>query len=111
VRHRAKAKMPLTVQMNILTRAARHRHLSIKPMPSLSRTAFRAMNPRAAREEKIRWPTNIIGYDPQVRMPKPKRVMDIRHELIEYDKMGKGCHYLKAHKYANRKQRTVSAMV
>jgi hypothetical protein len=111
IRHRRNGKMPLTAQMNILTRAAQHRHLRIKAMPGLSRTPFRAMNPRAAKEEKVKWPANVIGYDPQVRMPKQKRIMDLRHELIEYDKMGSGLHYLKAHRYANRKQRTVSSIV
>jgi ribosomal protein S12 len=104
------SKVPLKEQMTDLKRAAKKRGLCIRATPSLSKTPFRAMNPRAARELGIKWSKHIIGYDPHVRMPKSERVMDERHEIIEYDQIGKGHHYKVAHRYANRRQRTVGAI-
>jgi hypothetical protein len=104
------SKVPLKEQMTDLKRAAKQRGLRIRATPSLSKTPFRAMNPRAAKEEGVKFPKHTIGFDPHIRMSQSERVMDIRHELIEYDQIGKGHHYKVAHRYANRRQRTVGAI-
>jgi len=104
------SKVTLCGQQVILRKAAKRRGLHIKAVPSLAKTPYRAMNPRAARELNIRWPKHTVGFDPKVKMPKSERLMDERHEVIEFDRMGQGHHYKAAHRYANRKQRDVRAV-
>lgn len=102
--------MTLQKQMESLRRAARSRRLSIRAMPSLRKTPYRAINPRAAKELGVKCGKHTIGYDPAIVKGKSMRVMDVRHEIVEFDEMGKGKRYKTAHKVANRKQRTVGAV-
>ena len=107
---RTRRTSKLREQELALKKAARKRGLHIAPTAALCDTPYRAMNPRAAKELGIKWPKGLIGFDPHVRMPKSKRLMDERHEIIECDRMGQGHHYKAAHRYANRKQRDVRAV-
>lgn len=99
----------LKQQLDILKKAARKRGLTIRKTPQLSNTEYRAMNPQAAKELGIKSPKKTIGYTSNCERTKRRLVMDIRHELIEYDAMKKyGMKYKKAHKIANRKQLSVN---
>jgi hypothetical protein len=99
-------KPTLKQQLNLLKKAAKKRGLVIRKTPKLSNTPYRAMQPMAAKELKINNPKNTIGYTNNCERTKKRLVMDIRHEIIEYDAMKKGARYKTAHKLANRKQRT-----
>jgi hypothetical protein len=105
-------KPPLKVQMRELKRAAAERGLRIRHTPSLSKTPFRAMNPLAAKENNIPWPKDLIGYDGLSCGTTQMNVMDIRHEIVEYDYMkDRRRHYKSAHKVANKKQERVNSVV
>lgn len=75
------------------------------------------MNPRAAKLLKQKCPKNTITYDPRLDDTLREKVLDTRHELIEHKVIGKLRRkgvprdrlYPRAHKIANRKQRTVGA--
>ena len=98
----------LTEQEKALRLMAKRRGLKVRPDKRLRLTPFRAMHPRAAKELDQPCPKATITYDPRIVTTRRKRVMDIRHEIIENDEMGKGKRYKSAHKVANRKQRTIS---
>lgn len=95
----------LKVQMRELRHAAAERGLRIRHTPSLTHTPFRAMNPLAAKENSIPWPRDLIGYDGVYCRTSRMKVMDIRHEIREFDRMKQGWHYPAAHKDANKVQR------
>ena len=99
--------IPLKEQEEQLKQAAKKRGLIIKKDKSLTKTPYRAMNPHAARELKQNCPKNAITYDPKRIKTKRMKVMDLRHEIIEFDEMCKGKKYKTAHKKANRFQRTI----
>ncbi len=102
-------KEDLKEQLKSLKTAAKRRGLVVRHDKGLKDTPYRAMNPRAARSEEVDQccPKNAILFESKYL---PEEVMDIRHEILEYDKMGKPhWKYKRAHKFANRKQRTVGA--
>jgi hypothetical protein len=101
-------KVSLKQQEQELRNQAKKRGLKIRYTPQLKKTPYRAMNPMASKELGIKCGKNIIGYTKNSARTKRRFVMDMRHEIIEYDTMKKRkLHYPKAHKIANRKQRTV----
>ncbi len=93
-----------------LRQAAKRRGLRVRKDPRLAKTPYRAMNPRAARELHQPCPPRTITYILSKRRPKSRKVLDIRHEIREFDRMGLGWKYRKAHRDANRKQRDVLAV-
>jgi hypothetical protein len=104
-------KVSLKKQEQYLRKQAKKRGLKIRHTPSLNSTPYRAMHPCASKELGIKNPKNTIGYTKYSERPKRRFVMDLRHELIEYDLMkNKKYKYKKAHKIANRKQRSVDAL-
>jgi hypothetical protein len=100
--------MNLTEQEKALRLMAKRRGLKVRPDKRLRHTPFLAMHPRAAKELGMPCPRKTITFDPRIVNTRKKRVMDVRHEIIENDEMGKGKKYRTAHKVANRKQRTIS---
>jgi hypothetical protein len=102
--------LSLKEQERHLRQAARNRGLCVKRTRGLSKTPYRAMNPRAAKELGVPWSSHMIGYDNYSARTHKRLVMDLRHEIIEYDRMGRGWRYRRAHRMANRKQRTVNAV-
>lgn len=97
--------MKLKEQEKGLRKAAKDRGLKVRKSTALEKTPYRAMNPLAAKELGVKCPKDKILYTKQ-----SKKVLDIRHELVEYDEMAKGKTYKTAHKVANRKQRTIGAV-
>lgn len=93
-----------------LRQAAKRRGLRVCRDPRLAKTPYRAMHPRAAKVLKQPCRKRTIGYILSSRRPKSRMVLDVRHELIEYDKMQQGWSYARAHAYANRKQRDVCSV-
>ena len=83
--------------------------MGIRKDTRLAKTPFRAMNPRAGRVLGMPYMPKAITYGVRSQSPLKRRVMDIRHEIIEFDEMGKGKEYKTAHRIANRKQRIVGA--
>jgi hypothetical protein len=103
-------KQSLLVQEKELREAARARGLKVRKSKTLEKTPYRAMNPPAAKELGIKCPKNVILYDSRSSKTQRRKVMDLRHELIEHDEMKKGKTYRNAHKVANRKQRTIGVV-
>jgi hypothetical protein len=99
--------MNLKEQLNYLRKKAHERGLKIRKDRRLIKTPYIAMHPYAGRELKQPFIKKHITYQPDLERRKRKLVMDVNHELIEYDLMKKGWKYKKAHKLANRKQRTL----
>lgn len=104
----------LKEQETQLKKAAKKRGLKIRADKRLHHTPYRAMHKYAAIELKQPHIKKTITYDPNYSGYKGKNgkkclVMDIRHEIIEYDAMKGGKKYKTAHKKANRKQRTIGA--
>jgi hypothetical protein len=104
------SKISLNQQLRELKKAAKKRGLTIRSTPKLKETPYRAMNPEASRELGIKSSKHTIGYTKLCQKTPRRFVMDIRHELIEYDAMKKGKKYKSAHKLANRKQRNLNAI-
>jgi hypothetical protein len=103
-------KLTLKQQLALLKKSAKKRGLTIRHTPKLKSTQFRAMNPPAAKELGIKSSKHTIGYTNLCKKTPRRFVMDMRHEIIEYDAMKKGKKYKSAHKIANRKQRNINAI-
>ena len=97
----------LTVREKLATvrSKASARNLKIRKDRRLVKTPYRAMNEYAGKELKQPYTKGCITYSPHTRSKKTL-AMDLNHEIIEFDKMKKGWRYKRAHKLANRKQRT-----
>jgi hypothetical protein len=113
-------KVPLKEQLKSVRRVARYRGYRIKADRRLGNTPYAAMHPRAAKEmnrhlprgQRIPYRDRTITYDPDCHRLPRKRVVDLRHELIEEHRMDEhGLSYKPAHKIANKLQRTVGAEV
>jgi hypothetical protein len=87
-------------------REAKKRNLKIRVDKRLNKTPYRAMQPFAAIELKQPFIKKYITYAPYLKKRKRTLIMDIHHEILEYDKMKKKWRYRKAHSFANRKQRS-----
>lgn len=98
----------LTAQLHELKNAAKTRGLKVEQDKRLQGTPYISMNPRAAKE--LHQPCRKRAITFWGERSLQHEVMDIRHELIEYDEMGKGKPYKVGHKIANRKQRTVNVV-
>jgi len=108
-------KLSIKEQERRIREAARRRHLKIVADRRLSNTPYAAMNPHAARALKQPCKPRSLCYDPTCKRKhspistREWRCIDLRHEIKEYDKMGKRKptygNYWYAHKYANRTQR------
>ena len=81
-------KKSLKLQWQELLRAAHTRGLRIRKSDALIRTEFRAMNPRAARLLNQSCPCNTITHSLSSRKPVRRKIMDVRHEILEHDKIG-----------------------
>lgn len=84
---------------------AKKRNLKIKQDKRLTKTPYRAMQPFAGKELDQPYIKNHITYEPKSKKNKGKLLMDLNHEIIEYDLMKKKLPYHKAHKISNKKQR------
>jgi hypothetical protein len=93
----------LKSQFSELKQAAKERGLKIAKDKRLKKTPYIAMQPKAAKELNQPYKKKTITHCGQKLR---KLVMDVRHEIIEYDKMKRGWKYKAAHKFANRKQNT-----
>jgi hypothetical protein len=110
-------KQTLGQQMEHLKNEAKKRGLKIRKDEKLKETPYRAAHPRVQFKTGLKR-KGLITYDPSVVKTKKKLVMDTRHEIIEYDKMGqlmrKGHNqnsaYKIAHKKANREQRNIESV-
>ena len=119
---RLKKKPSLREQDRILNEAAKRRGLKCRKDARLTKTPYVAMHPLAAIATNSPCPPKTVTYDPKRHVALRKRVMDKRHEIIEYDGMKKDSQgkkltkaqwwriYQKNHKIANRKQRTIYAI-
>ena len=99
------AKLTIREKLATVRRKASARKLKIRKDRRLLQTPYRAMNEFAGKELKQPHIKGYITYSPQIKTKK-MLVMDLNHEIIEYDKMKKGWKYKRAHKLANRKQRS-----
>ena len=107
----------LKQQFKDIKKAARKSGLSVRKDNRLKKTAYRAMNPRAAKLLKQPCPPHALTYDPRLDDTLREKVLDVRHELIEHKEIGKlsrkgvskSLRYPRAHRVANRKQRTIGA--
>ena len=110
-------KPTLRQQLRDIRKAAKRSGLSIKKDKRLIGSPYRAMNPRAAKLLGQKCPPKTLTYDPRLDDTLREKVLDTRHELIEHKKIGKlqrqgvpkHRRYPIAHRYANRKQRTIGA--
>lgn len=100
----------LNKQYQDLLKAAHRRGLRVRRDDSLKKTEYRAMHPRAAKELGLKCPKNTITYQLSCRRPKSRRVLDLRHEIVEWDEMSKGKRYKAAHRIANKRQATVGVV-
>ena len=111
------SKPTLKQQFKDIRKAAKKSGLSVRKDSRLKKSPYRAMNPRAAKLLKQPCPPRALTYDPRLDDTMREKVLDIRHELIEHKEIGrlekKGVprnkRYPKAHRVANRKQRTIGA--
>lgn len=97
-------------ELKSLKRVAHKQGLGVQKDKRLSQTPYAAMNDLAGKELNMPHRKKAITYDPTCHKALRKRVMDIRHELIERPLMKKGMRYKRAHKIANRKQRSRDAI-
>ena len=84
---------------------AQERGLKVRQDKRLTKTPWAAMHPLAGGVLKQPFIKKSVTFDPD--LPRRKIIMNINHELFEHDKMKIGWSYKKAHKFANRKQRTL----
>ena len=110
-------KPTLRQQLRDIRKAAKRSGLSIKKDKRLIGSLYRAMNPRSAKLLKQKCPPHCITYDPRLDDTLREKVLDTRHELVEYKVIGrlqrKGVsrkrRYPIGHRIANGKQRTIGA--
>ena len=98
------------VQMLILKKVAKRHNLKIRPDKRLCKTPYRGMNPYAAKALNQPCPKKTLTYDPRLDKTQKRIVMDIRHEILEYQEMQKGKSYKIAHKKANKFQRNIESV-
>ncbi len=111
-------KPTLKEQWTELKREAHCRGLRVRKADNvLNSTPYRAMNPRAAKLLKQPCPPKTIIYSLSSRRPVHRKIMDVRHELIEHEMINELCNrgvppsrlYPTAHQVANRKQNSQDA--
>ncbi len=103
-------KPSLKEQDLALRRAARERGLGVRKDKRLDASPYRAAHPRLKGQVDVPIKKKCITYGTHSEKPLKKKVMDLRHELHEWDKRGQGWKYPAAHRFANRKQRTVGSV-
>jgi len=104
-------------QFKHLRNEAKKRGLVIRKDERLEKTPYRAAHPFVEFRTGLKH-TGRIDYDPKHVNSKRELVMDVRHEIIEYDKMGKLKRkgysderaFKVAHNLANKKQRNPNAI-
>jgi len=94
-------------KLKYLKKQAHKRGLKIRKDKRLARSPYRAMHPLAGKTLKQPYINRCITYEPRTKHKIRRLVLDTNHELWEFDKMRQGWSYEKAHKFANRKQRTL----
>ena len=103
-----KKKETLDQKFEHLKQEAKVRGLKVQKDPRLTKSPYRASHPLSCTfVDDIPTKKKAITYEPASERNKHKLVMDINHEIIEYDLAKKGVGYKKAHRIANRKQRSI----
>jgi len=94
-------------KLNFLKKEAARRGLKIKKDKRLTKTPYRASHPLVEDMIGVKNKGKFITYEPRTERNKRRLVMDINHEICEFDLMKKGYSYRHAHKISNRKQRKI----
>lgn len=102
----------LKKQFKQLVNAAHKRGLRVRRDDRLRQTPYRAMNPSAACILRQPCLARTITYQRSCRRPEHRKVLDVRHEILEHDRIKelqkrgvpRNRLYPLAHRFANRKQ-------
>ena len=95
----------LSEQLKLLRREAHKRGLGVRQDKRLTKSKFRAMQPYAGRELDEPYVEDAITFEPKSKRKLKRLVVDVNHEIREFDKQKCGWKYKRAHKFANSKQR------